>query len=664
MTSLKAESVIRGMIQRIGITCLEQKIDAPSSVISALVKGALLDPQMGINLDDALSMENVDTIVEKCVADLSSNEVSVQSVKAQVVFAETFKSAAEIDSRRKKDLEHVMRDIEDEIFSAKCHTREEFEALYRQIVSNILLRNNMGAPTDITVVKETTAALESVLPPEELGTFIKLPRASKKEQLRELGLIVMGIRLFNRGCDKGGQSIPPLNLELEDVMSTSSSFLDEKISFLKSTSIAYASTSLQDNADASVKEELLALAAHAFQLINFFLVVETQVSNLVAVFVKTRQQLSQRQERLLATINNEQAVSTDQVFPQFIELGELWQTLQAIVAAMGTYGEILSELGEYCSLHETLPASVQDVELNKQVTNSFDIFLLPFNNSISRSESLLNSVAIPPEQKIQPLERPTHQSDFPKMDASLQLLEALKTHNFSLIPLQFAGICPFTLVTRSTIVPARRDLGVLQRGNVFYGAFTREGSIEFASNPAWYLQEVVNMGRHQYELVGLLSLHPFLSHSALITSGNINVAVKCDSGSQTELHPIAENINKKYEWNEWELRRKALKLANLRKKKTHSTQTHKSQYRRDNDTQVYLPKDRTTQTKQDSYTNTSKPVTYIRGLRGPRGPKTTPHQVVDLTLAVGGLAIEPQKANVLPRSMHKGGKAGRKYNDA
>ena len=36
---------------------------------------------------------------------------------------------------------------------------------------------------------------------------------------------------------------------------------------------------------------------------------------------------------------------------------------------------------------------------------------------------------------------------------------------------------------------------------------------------------------------------------------------KCDSGTQTDTHFMDTNIVKSYEWNEWELRRKAIKLV-------------------------------------------------------------------------------------------------------
>jgi len=38
---------------------------------------------------------------------------------------------------------------------------------------------------------------------------------------------------------------------------------------------------------------------------------------------------------------------------------------------------------------------------------------------------------------------------------------------------------------------------------------------------------------------------------------------KSDSGTQTDTHFYESNIVKSYEWNEWELRRKAIKLVNI-----------------------------------------------------------------------------------------------------
>jgi hypothetical protein len=140
----------------------------------------------------------------------------------------------------------VTDEIDEDILNVRIGSRDDLEGknggcleflwlitcdldLYRNIVSSILLNSQLGSPTDLIVVKETTgtyktpfaccmllyvphklplAALESVLPPEDLGTFIALPRQDKRQQLKELALIVMGIRLFSMATGKGGKNIP------------------------------------------------------------------------------------------------------------------------------------------------------------------------------------------------------------------------------------------------------------------------------------------------------------------------------------------------------------------------------------------------------------------------------------------------------------------------
>ena len=53
----------------------------------------------------------------------------------------------------------------------------------------------------------SAAALQSVFPQTELGTFMSLVKKDKERQLQELTMIVTGIRLFNKECGKGGEGI-------------------------------------------------------------------------------------------------------------------------------------------------------------------------------------------------------------------------------------------------------------------------------------------------------------------------------------------------------------------------------------------------------------------------------------------------------------------------
>ena len=66
----------------------------------------------------------------------------------------------------------------------------------------------------------------------------------------------------------------------------------------------------------------------------------------------------------------------------------------------------------------------------------------------------------------------------------------------------------------------------------------------------------------------------------------------------------------------WGLRRRALHLANLRQKVTKSQQTGGSAFRREMESQVYLPKESVTQTGVSTGTNPPVSRNYIAGLRG------------------------------------------------
>lgn len=125
-------------------------------------------------------------------------------------------------------LESRLQPVVREITDSRAKTKDDLESLYRKIVSAILLRSGLGSPTDISVVREATgifmalinvenliysfyfyfkAALQSVFPQTELGTFMSLSKRDKERQIIELTQIVTGIRLFNKECGKGGEGI-------------------------------------------------------------------------------------------------------------------------------------------------------------------------------------------------------------------------------------------------------------------------------------------------------------------------------------------------------------------------------------------------------------------------------------------------------------------------
>ncbi len=78
-----------------------------------------------------------------------------------------------------------------------------FMATLKKICYTILLRSSLIYSLSFFI----SAALQSVFPQTELGTFMALVKNDKERQLVELTLIVSGIRLFNKECGKGGEGI-------------------------------------------------------------------------------------------------------------------------------------------------------------------------------------------------------------------------------------------------------------------------------------------------------------------------------------------------------------------------------------------------------------------------------------------------------------------------
>jgi hypothetical protein len=105
---------------------------------------------------------------------------------------------------------------------------------------------------------------------------------------------------------------------------------------------------------------------------------------------------------------------------------------------------------------------------------------------------------------------------------------------------------------------------------------------------------------------------------ALSTIATTKEVSQADAGTETPVHFIETNIDKTYEWNCWNMRKTAVQIANIRKMKTRSSQTFLSSFRREMESQTYLPKEKATNTAVDKGQNPIRTKRYITGLRNPR----------------------------------------------
>jgi len=132
---------------------------------------------------------------------------------------------------------------------------------------------------------------------------------------------------------------------------------------------------------------------------------------------------------------------------------------------------------------------------------------------------------------------------------------------------------------------------------------------------------------------------------AALRMGRRGVAV-ADAAVATPVHFVERHIDRKYEFSEWALRRRAVQLANLRQCATHGAQTDNSHFRRDNDTQVYLPRVAETQTLHAVATNTERTVSYVSGVRGVPEPFV---EAAARNRAVGKSALPSSKSRAPER---------------
>ncbi|CAB1340450.1 unnamed protein product [Coregonus sp. 'balchen'] len=154
-----------------------------------------------------------------------------------------------------------------------------------------------------------------------------------------------------------------------------------------------------------------------------------------------------------------------------------------------------------------------------------------------------------------------------------------------------------------------------------------EGSFKIGIQPDEYIARVAEKTKWSPELIQLLQQFACVTPHSEIRSGErqlVKPIMKCDSSTQMDTHLLETNIVNSYEWSEWELRRKAIKLANLRSKVTPSMQTNLIHLRRKNVTQTYLPKDGACQSKRN---------VFLAGLQG--GKTNTTHMMrTNLTRSV------------------------------
>ncbi|CAH8633134.1 unnamed protein product [Dicrocoelium dendriticum] len=511
---------------------------------------------------------------------------TVDTIKMQVAFELNHVTKNEFLEEHHRVMQTRLEPVTQEAIEARGRTRDELQDVYRRIISAVLLQSGLGSPTNIEVVRETTAALQSIFPQSDLGTFLALNASQKRNQISEFTGIVIGIRLFNKDSGRGGAGIDDLPYLLAQGIPMTLNTLQDELKTAKELAAVYASLFLKicaidptpgslssSNITAAAAEsmgitpELLRIAVvNARQYETFLLVLERDLIEMTANVERLCNNFNARMKELHELIRDRQSVPSMDVYPGFMELSRIWGDLQDAMVMLSALTTTLS--------------TIQSLFVGRRLKWQREKLL----GLISDSEVIYDD-RIKKHGPISEAEQGNFTWIFPDPQTDISKLN-----------IEFNGFCAWSLIKYQGLL-VRPDLSLgclfIPSENRMYAFSSAEAVQDFVLAMDRMLSALPEIMRRLPELIQFLKIGQ--SNSKTV-SGSRDASFiekpygQVDAEMQTEVHPIESYIDTNYEWNEWELRKKALKLANLRRKATRSVQTILSNWRRDNATQVYLLK--------------------------------------------------------------------------
>ncbi|KFU91798.1 UPF0704 protein C6orf165 [Chaetura pelagica] len=610
------EGVIKKIIREVGQECAARGHAVSETLVAFMVKAVVLDPVNDFNLDQVLTKTDVQNLIQICVTRLlDTTNPSLCTIKMQVYFDMNYANRAELLSEQRRVLEGRLAPLVRDITGSRPRLQKEMENMYQKIISYVLLSSGLGSPTDIEVVREVTAALQSIFPLTEMIAFISLSKKNKEEQLKNFTMLVTGIRLYNKECRKGGRKIDDLPAILNEAIPLATQAVDEDLNTCHMLAHKYTALleCMQEDEHRCMELGSLKLREALFsvrQYEAFLCILLSDAITSAQEVEKMNVEFAATMEQLKNTVRDRVAVDTKEVFPLFVALSNLWTGFQDEMLLLSFLTNMTNNLQQFLEIHSQFFPEEVLTSLLEGVTVKTDKERI--------EETMGTTVDV---------------SDFENQE----WLFPGTTDNFDQLLTQYHGFCAYAIGVKGLTLPGNPAIGILKHKERCYIFSSKEAAYVFAQDPDKYIQLNVEKAKKYTELIQLLELqHQFeyFAPYAQIRSADkffMKPTTKCDCSTQTDTHILPPTIVASYEWNEWELRRKAIKLANLRRKLTHSMQTDRSHMRRENISQVYLPKEVGTQSKRESSSNVPRPQIFLEGLRG--RSSTTQMLKVDLTRA-------------------------------
>ncbi len=572
-----------------------------------------------------LSKENIEDIITNIKGILNAKGDGIaETLKLQITYELSHVQEEDKIEKIKKYFDNEMNNILKEITSTPASKKEsETFQIHKKIFNYLLIKtkqNTLNSINDdsltssektnlgINAEREIYLNLENIFPKSGLTPFLTLSIQDKISQLNELSNIVMGIRLLNCELGKGGIGL----MTLEDIKKKLKYDLlyEVKDFYNKVNTVCEKYSLIYDNLDfdtifegkeSEVLDKIRKYIVYYRQILTYLSMLIDELHSSIQFKDSLIINYENEKNAILDIIGNQTSISKDQAYPRFQNLAKMYTKFQEQVFILDIRENVFRKLYNFIINN--------DIKLEYDLEAWEGCFPL-YTDKLDIYEKQ---------------DEPIFSFESGAYNNGVTLLKHDSTADYLDIKLEYQGFCIVTLLNKRGLLVSGRPAVVAKYNEKYMVFCTHQCLQEFIDNPQKYIDDLNEYVKQNSYLINLLNMTEEFPNGNLANMFRDkestafkykNSKVLIDVGCQTVDHIHEKGyIDPDYEWNEWDLKKKAIQLANIMKKKTVSSQTLLSHFRRENETQVYPLKDSSVNTTVNTGTNLSIPKSYAVGFR-------------------------------------------------
>ncbi|XP_011296767.1 UPF0704 protein C6orf165 homolog [Fopius arisanus] len=587
---------VENLDQVIMADCEKRGLIVSKDVVLFLLELYKLNPEYATKANnEEPDNKAIDIITEKLLA---QNSPSLFTLKIQLYFMKHYGTRPVIIKKHRQRLEKRTQLLVKEICDLKdLINKKDTEKLYQKILVIITLASGLGNPMDTSVLRETSVALQSVYGLSELNHFITLSKDEKKYKLVQLIKIVAGIRLFNKDCRRGGAGIDDLPQILQKAIEKSHQSILEFLQDIMKR--VYRFTAAVENIVLILSSSLKSPrfsdnhTDHAIWLIETLTAYRQQeifirklLADVESSDKEIRGSVVRLKSRLLKihdTVRYRTAIPTIQVYPQFVDLADIWINLQNEVIILSQINNLVCQIKALSMKNFDADNDVNHLEIDRFVKGR------EIPSDAERLERSMGKLIT-------------------KCGDCL-IYYPHSTKNFEKIHLEFLGFCAWSFTLgRGALIPGNPNIGVVMWRGKYFAFSSNDAARKFGDDPTRFHHEAMDFIRRHAEYIHLFQVQEDIEN---MNNGNEfldtehTVKRQQDQAFQTDVHVFASKISPNYHHSIWEYKKKALKLANISECITRSTQTNICQFKRSREVQASESKSISIQTHENYQRNAS-----------------------------------------------------------